>query len=452
MPLTILSDADVSSLLHSLTCDDIYKLQEGLAEALHEYSTGTQETTGCCSANQPQRIAIAAPNNRTTLFMPASTSTSRGMKVVSLNVAPTPSEPSLPSSSSTTGSYSPSIASTISSEAVSRTSTASSRSSTTPTTPSSPSVSLSNLSLKPTSSPSSTESTTPIGSLQLLTPFGTPYAILAAEELTAFRTALASTLIFRRRNHVHSLTVFGAGKQAYWHIRLALLLRGNDVHHIDIVNRSFARAKDLMKKIHTSEDWADLRHDKLKLSIVSSEYGEYTRLLKEHVRSADVLFLCTPSTYPLFPAEYLTSSEGRKKGRYMSAIGSYRPHMCEIHPDILRQAVAPEHKHHHHRHAQKEGVIIVDSLDACMKEAGEVKQAGLSPEQLVELGELLMVKKAVMKELEMGGEGEKGLRRWLEGGNVIYKSVGLGLMDICVGEGVVQLARARGVGTTVEGF
>ena len=207
-----------------------------------------------------------------------------------------------------------------------------------------------------------------------------------------------------------------------------------------------------MKEVHTSGEWAHLRHDKLKLSIVSSEYGEYTRLVKEHVRSADVLFLCTPSTSPLFPAEHLTSSEGRKKGRYISAIGSYRPHMCEIHPDILRQAVAPEHKQHHHKHAQKEGVIIVDSLEACMKEAGEVKQAGLRPEQLVEVGELLMVKKAAMKEIEMGGEGEKGLRRWLEGGNVIYKSVGLGLMDICVGEGLVGLARARGVGTTIESF
>lgn len=207
-----------------------------------------------------------------------------------------------------------------------------------------------------------------------------------------------------------------------------------------------------MNEIYSNDDWAHLRHDKLKLSIVSSEYGEYSRLLKEHVRSADVLFMCTPSTSPLFPAEFLTSSEGRKKGRYISAIGSYRPHMSEIHPDILRQAVAQDHKHHHHKHAHTEGVIIVDSLEACMKEAGEVRQAGLNSEQLVEVGELLMVKKAAMKEIAMGGEGEEGLRRWLEGGNVIYKSVGLGLMDICVGEGVVGLARSRGVGTTVGGF
>ena len=88
-----------------------------------------------------------------------------------------------------------------------------------------------------------------------------------------------------------------------------------------------------------------------------------------------------------------------------------------------------------------------------MKEAGEIIQAGVSPDKLVELGELLMVKKASMREVEMGvGEGEKGLRRWLVGGNVVYKSVGVGLMDVCVGEDLVKVAGERGVGTVVEGF
>lgn len=282
-----------------------------------------------------------------------------------------------------------------------------------------------------------------------------PYAFLAAEELTAFRTALASTIIFNRRSSVHSITVFGAGKQAAWHIRLALILRGGQIHHVDIVNRSFARAKSLMHEFYASPEWEQLRNanPKLQFSIVSSEYGEYQRLLKEHIRKADVVFLCTPSTSPLFPHEYLTSTEGRKKGRYISAIGSYRPHMIELDPEILRQAVAPEHKHHHHRHADKGGVIVVDSLEACLKEGGEVIQAGIGAEQLVELGELLMVRKASMKEIEMGtGEGEKGLRDWLMKGNVLYKSVGLGVMDVCVGEDLVALAMERGIGTSVEGF
>lgn len=207
-----------------------------------------------------------------------------------------------------------------------------------------------------------------------------------------------------------------------------------------------------MEAIYTSHEWASLRSQKLKVTILSADYGEYARLLKEHVRSADVIFMTTPSTAPLFPAEYLTSTEGRKKGRYISAIGSYQPHMVELHPDILRHTVKPQHGHHFHRHADKGGVVVVDSIEACLKEAGEVIQAGLGPEQLVEVGELLMVKKAAMREIEMGGEGEKGMKRWVEAGNVLYKSVGLGLMDLCVGEDIVDLARERKVGTTIHDF
>ncbi|KAI4173604.1 MAG: hypothetical protein LQ346_008392, partial [Caloplaca aetnensis] len=92
MPLTVLPDADIRSLLYSLTREDILQLQENLSDALHEYSTGTQETTGCCSTNQPQRISIpAADGQSTTLFMPASTSTSRGIKIATLASAPEPS-------------------------------------------------------------------------------------------------------------------------------------------------------------------------------------------------------------------------------------------------------------------------------------------------------------------------------------------------------------------------
>lgn len=436
MTLTVLSDSDVFALLLSLTRDEVVRLQESLSEALHEYSTGAQEATMCASSNQPKRISIPAPNHQTTMFMPASTKTSRGMKIITLPMPPaaSPSDilPSLSHSSSNS-----------SAKSLPTPTSSTPTSSHTPSIASRTSVDTSIL---------SSQSTTPRGSLTLLSPSGTPYAFVAVEELTAFRTALAATLIFSRREKVHSITVFGAGKQAAWHIRLALILRGPEIHHIDIVNRGFTRAQELMQEIYTSSEWADLRagNDKLRVSVVSAEYGEYSRKLKEHVRGSDAIFMCTPSLAPLFPAEFLTHAEGRRKGRYISAIGSYRPHMAEMHPDILRQAVAPDHKHHHHKHADKGGVIVVDSLEACLRDAGEIRQAGLGAEQLVEVGELLMVKKASMEEIAMGGSGEVGLKRWLHAGNVIYKSVGLGLMDICVGEDLVGLAREKGIGTTVE--
>jgi hypothetical protein len=44
------------------------------------------------------------------------------------------------------------------------------------------------------------------------------------------------------------------------------------------------------------------------------------------------------------------------------------------------------------------------------------------------------------------------LARWLQGGNVIYKSVGLGLMDLTVGMELIKFAKEKGVGTHIEGF
>lgn len=49
-------------------------------------------------------------------------------------------------------------------------------------------------------------------------------------------------------------------------------------------------------------------------------------------------------------------------------------------------------------------------------------------------------------------EKEDHLSRWLQAGNVIYKSVGLGLMDLTVGMKVIEFAKQKGVGTHVEGF
>lgn len=47
---------------------------------------------------------------------------------------------------------------------------------------------------------------------------------------------------------------------------------------------------------------------------------------------------------------------------------------------------------------------------------------------------------------------EEELSRWLHKGNVIYKSVGLGLMDLVVGTEIVRLAKEKRVGATFEHF
>lgn len=80
MPLTVLSDHDVSRILHSLNKQDIEELQENLADALHWYSTSS-DANDCCSDYQPERTHLKRKDGSTTLFMPASGITGQGVKV-----------------------------------------------------------------------------------------------------------------------------------------------------------------------------------------------------------------------------------------------------------------------------------------------------------------------------------------------------------------------------------
>jgi ornithine cyclodeaminase/alanine dehydrogenase-like protein (mu-crystallin family) len=483
MPLTVLTDEDVRSLLLQLTKQDILDLQQSLADALHYYSTATEEDAwnGCSSSYQPLRTALKRGDGQTTLFMPASSNDGIGVKIVTLAGADDQQSARKPSDTAST-------TSSLSSLSISQNSTST---------------------FSPPQSLSSAQSTTPKGSLTLFDKQGAPRALLNAEELTAFRTALASTMLFKKRQNVHDVVVFGAGKQAYWHIRLALLLRGPDIHHLNIINRDFERVHQLLSKLynpHESEhaQWsvdaehvpayretADLSLAHPKIQILTPSHGEYERLLKSTIRASSVIFFTTPSTTPLFPAPYLTNPEGRKKGRYLAAIGSYKPHMLEIHPDILKQNVAPEHGHRHfHKHAVQGGAVVVDSVEACLKEAGEIIQAGLGPNEVVEIGELVMLKRDAerrrsecqakkseegldergvelyecekMRKKRRGSKendehysedkAHQSLMEWLQKGNVIYKSVGLGLMDVVVGMDLVRLADERGIGTRIENF
>ncbi len=230
----------------------------------------------------------------------------------------------------------------------------------------------------------------PTGAITLFSETGIPLGFMHASTLTAFRTALASACLLVRRNTMRTITVFGCGEQAYWHIRLALLMRGSTIRTVNIINRRFSeRCKLILKRFHAvpaefkaREGWTDVV-----FGILTPSYGDYSRLLREQVRSADAIFCCTPSTEPLFDAAILTAHEGRRKGRLIIAIGSYKPNMRELPVELLHQATRSHdrgHHHHFHKHALEGGVVVVDTLDGALKEAGEIVEAGLTPQQLVE--------------------------------------------------------------------
>lgn len=229
----------------------------------------------------------------------------------------------------------------------------------------------------------------PTGVLNLFNPDGSPLGLVHASTLTAFRTALASACLLFRRNNVKTLTVFGSGSQAYWHVRLALLMRGSNIKHVHIINRRFSDSAGKILQDFTAvppaikerEGWAQT-----KFSMLTPTFHDFDRLQKEQIRSADVIYCCTPSRHELFDASILTSHEGRKKGRLIVAVGSYTPEMREL-PEGLLHLVTKSHSkghRHFHKHADEGGVIVVDTLEGALAEAGEVIAARISPNQMVE--------------------------------------------------------------------
>ncbi|KAI1905831.1 hypothetical protein LOZ12_006588 [Ophidiomyces ophidiicola] len=261
----------------------------------------------------------------------------------------------------------------------------------------------------------------PKGAINVFSPEGDLEGVLNAELITAFRTALATMIPFRQfpLPDDASILVFGAGKQAEWHIRLALLLAGEKIARVTIVNRSSGSLAQLKKNMH-----ADMRQ---MFPAVVFEYvaKDSSTFSPDHlgriVSQADCLFCCTPSTQPLFPASYLNLEP---RPRFISLIGSYKPGMQEVDSETLLSA---------------ENTILVDSKEACLHEAGEIIKAQVPEGQLVEIGELLANHDLLSK-------------TFAPGKNAVFKCVGMGIMDLVVGQQLLAIATKRQMGIVVDEF
>jgi ornithine cyclodeaminase len=253
---------------------------------------------------------------------------------------------------------------------------------------------------------------------------------MSAAEITAFRTALASMIPFTQfcasapsEGKKKRVLIFGSGKQAEWHARLALLTVPNptDIEGVTFVNRSQRRLEESISSTLVPDLRA--RYPHLEIDAYSREELQdkgdaYQIRLRADLASSDAIFCCTPSTEPLFTYDDLTP-----KRRYISLIGSYKPHMQEIDSKTLLSGT--------------KGMIYVDSVEACMEEAGELITAKVEEKQLIELGEL-------DSSTASSPRGEEG--------NVVFKCVGMGIMDLVIARSLLEMAREQGLGTVVEGF
>ena len=259
------------------------------------------------------------------------------------------------------------------------------------------------------------------GAITIYNAVGELQGVLNAAEITAFRTALATmTLLVRWKAPASpDLVVFGAGKQAEWHIRLALLLVPG-IRNVIVINRSRQRLEQFEKAVipELKSSYSGVQFD----SLSPEANDNYQAQMSEYLADANIVCSCTPSTEPLFTAEGLQASSSSPK--FLSLIGSYKPEMQEVDTDTIRLG----------------GKIYVDSKEACAEEAGELIKAELGPDDLVEVGEIY----------SRDGKEKVGL----EGGKelTVFKCVGMGLMDLIIAQALLDIAADQKVGTVLEDF
>lgn len=162
-----------------------------------------------------------------------------------------------------------------------------------------------------------------------------------------------------------SLVLFGSGAQAKYHAQV-LVRTVPSLCKITIVarretDRLQALVKELQETLNAQQSGYDIRS-----VIDSAESAQVTAT----VADADIICTMTSSPVPLFHSPVKPSCA-------LILIGSYKPHMREISQEVLAQARLGGRK------------VVVDSREACLKEAGELIGAGMGEEDVVELGEVL---------------------------------------------------------------
>ncbi|GME88898.1 hypothetical protein B5S28_g3318 [[Candida] boidinii] len=263
---------------------------------------------------------------------------------------------------------------------------------------------------------------------------GVPIGLVNASTLTAFRTALTSTLGLSKTFDDsikietplnENLICFGVGQQGEWHIRLSLILYPKKFKKILIVNRSYENALKLINLL--KDEFKDYEFEFIK--------SDDKSLIKSSFENASVIYSCIPSTEPTIYKEYIDNCKLSKI--FIGTIGSYKPHMIEVEGKLMKELIL-----------NKGGKVIVDSVEHCLEEAGEFIQNDIGEESLIEVSELYM------DESEQTAQAKSELE-WIKSNDckVVYsKAVGLAIMDMSIGEYLLTHAENDNVGFVFDGF
>lgn len=228
---------------------------------------------------------------------------------------------------------------------------------------------------------------------------GEPLAVMDGEVLTALRTGAASGVATETFSNPEAkkVAIIGAGIQGRTQLEAVCCVR--NIKEAMVIDLSDSSAKQ----------FADEMSQRLSIPILPATINDLS--------TVDIICTATPSSKPLFDHGSL------KKGVHINAIGGFRPNMCEIPAETVKNAR-----------------VFVDQKEACLAEAGDLIQplnAGIVDIDHIntEIGEVLIGKKP-------GRCNPEEI--------TFFKSVGIAAQDLAVADLIFEKAKEIGLGTFVE--
>ena len=225
---------------------------------------------------------------------------------------------------------------------------------------------------------------------------GAPIAVMDGQSVTAWRTGAVGGVGIRHlsRKDCRTVGIIGAGMQGFHQAVYACAAR--DINNVYVFNHSDRDLTDYLERLKKAIDKEDVKVVQCKA-------------VEELVRNSDIICTTTPSTTPVLPDD-----KELLRGKCIIAIGSYMPEMREI-PDAVLDLVDN---------------VYIELPYAC-EESGDLSQPLAS-------GKLTKDRIKLMHEYLVSGEKEIK-----EGQTTYFKSVGMGLFDVCIAQKLYEVAKEK---------
>lgn len=226
---------------------------------------------------------------------------------------------------------------------------------------------------------------------------GAPVAVLDGQSVTAYRTGAVGGVAIRHLSgkDCHTVGIVGAGTQGF-HLAL-YACAAREIHTVYVYNHGSRDLTEYLMRLEKAIDNPGVKVVQCKT-------------VEELVKNSEIICTATPSTEPVLP-----NDKNSLEGKCIVAIGSYTPQMREI-PDVIWDLV--DH-------------VYIELPYAC-EESGDLSQplseGRLTKERTVLMNELLV----------SGGPGEE-----IAGKTTYFKSVGMGLFDVCIAQKLLEEAKER---------